>query len=107
MSESQSDVSSIIDLILTRYQVTFTDKVYGEENEDYDILMNVFSLTPAQKRENRQYWGRELGMCWQLLVTEVCRHQRADYSPALRFGTDEPCDLVVGHFAIDTKYRIG
>jgi hypothetical protein len=70
--------------------------------------MDVFGISPELKRENRQYWGRELGMCWQRLIIEVCKHTRKkDFSPGLRVGADEPCDLVVGKIAIDTKYRIG
>ena len=69
--------------------------------------MDVFGITPDLKRENRQYWGRELGMCWQLIVSEVFRHFRSDYGPALRFQADEPCDFTVGEVAVDTKYRIG
>ena len=46
-------------------------------------------------------------MCWQRLVVELCRQTRNDFGPALRFGSDEPCDLTVGSLAIDTKYRIG
>ncbi|MBS0015621.1 MAG: hypothetical protein KFF72_04520 [Arthrospira sp. SH-MAG29] len=57
--------------ILEQYQNSFIDKVYSEENDQHDPLMDVFSLSPELKRENRQYWGRELGMCWQLLVMEV------------------------------------
>ncbi len=93
--------------ILAKYQTSFSEKVYKEENDESDLLMDLFALTPELKRENRQYWGRELGMCWQLLVTEVCRQRRADFAPALRFGADEPCDFVVELYAIDTKYRIG
>lgn len=26
-----------------------------------DVLMDVFGIVPTLKRENRQYWGRELG----------------------------------------------
>lgn len=93
--------------ILQRYQTSFIDKVYSEENDDHDPLMDVFHLSPELKRENRQYWGRELGMCWQLLVVEVCRSYCSDFMPAFKLGNDEPCDLVVGKRAIDTKYRIG
>lgn len=95
-------------LILKQYGESFSSKSYGEENEDLDPLMNVFGITPELKRENRQYWGRELGMCWQLLVSrtfEVCR--KADFGPGYRSGADEMCDLMVGKMAIDTKYRIG
>jgi hypothetical protein len=93
--------------ILQRYQTSFADKSYSEENDDLDLLMNVFGLTPELKRENRQYWGRELGMCWQLLVSEICRTYCEGFQSALKFDADEPCDLVVGKCAIDTKYRIG
>jgi hypothetical protein len=93
--------------ILGRYKGSFSDKVYKEENDNTDILMEVFGITSEVKRENRQYWGRELGMCWQRLVVEIFKQTRPDFSSPPRFGADEPCDLIVGHQAIDTKYRIG
>jgi hypothetical protein len=107
MSSSLPRLQNSLDGILAAYKGGFSRKVYSEENEDHDPLMDVFGITPARKRENRQYWGRELGMCWQKLVIEVCRQTRSDFGPALRFGADEPCDLIVGDLAIDTKYRIG
>lgn len=93
--------------ILGHYKASFTEKAYSEENDDIDLLMAVFGISPALKRENRQYWGRELGMCWQHLVADLFRLTRQDFKPALRFGADEPCDLIAGTYAIDTKYRIG
>lgn len=102
-----TDLSSLVDGTLHRYGLSFRSKVYNTENNDLDVLMEVFSITPELKRENRQYWGRELGMCWQVLVTQLCRTTRSDFKPALRVGLDEPCDLVIGAYAIDTKYRIG
>ena len=93
--------------ILVRYRRSFTGKVYGEESDESDPLMEAFGIAPALKRENRQYWGRELGMCWQLLVTELCRRTCKEFAPALRYGADEPCDFCVGKLAIDTKYRVG
>ena len=51
--------------------------------------MRAFGITPELKRENRQYWDRELGMCWQLLVVELCKHAHENFAPALRFGDDE------------------
>ncbi|MGB3192178.1 MAG: hypothetical protein WBB43_22460 [Limnoraphis sp.] len=96
-----------LEKILQRYQNSFVDKVYSEENDEHDPLMDVFGLSSQLKRENKQYWGRELGMCWQLLVTEVCKQYCDRFQAAIKFGSDEPCDLVVGHYAIDTKYRIG
>ena len=46
-------------------------------------------------------------MCWQLLVTEIFRSAGDDFAPALKIGYDEPCDVIFGNYAIDTKYRIG
>jgi hypothetical protein len=92
---------------MTQYQHSLTAKIYADENNDHDVLMELFNITPEMKRENRQYWGRELGMCWQLIVAAVCRARHSDYKPAPRFAADEPCDLIVGNYAIDTKYRIG
>lgn len=96
-----------IDPILERYYCSFKEKTYSAENNDTDVLMDIYGITPAQKRENRQYWGRELGMMWQLIVTEICRKNCSNFRPAIRIGNDEPCDLVLGQDAIDTKYRVG
>lgn len=95
-----------LDHILTRYQQSFAEKVYSDENDDHDLLMDAFGITPLLKRENRQYWGRELGKCWESLVIEACKNAPT-FRPALRIGGDEPCDLRVEHLAIDTKYRVG
>ena len=46
-------------------------------------------------------------MCWQFLVVELCKNTCSDYGNALKFGSNEPCDLVLGNDAIDTKYRVG
>jgi hypothetical protein len=104
---TKGDVSRAITPILDRYRQSFAAKIYNDENEEHDIVMDLFGLTPILKRENRQYWGRELGMCWQLIVSALCRLQCPDYRPAQRFAADEPFDLIVGNYAIDTKYRIG
>ncbi len=93
--------------ILDKYYASFKAKTYSAENNESDVLMDIYGITPEQKRENRQYWGRELGMMWQLIVTELCKHHCTDFEPALRVGADEPCDLRLGTDAIDTKYRIG
>lgn len=96
-----------LEQILARYQNSFIEKVYAEENEEHDPLRAVFSISPIIKRENRQYWGRELGMCWQLLVIETCKAYCSSFQPAFKVGSDEPCDLIVDGYAIDMKYRIG
>ena len=93
--------------VLRAYRDSFSMKTYSEENNEIDPIMNVFGITAIRKRENRQYWGRELGMCWQLLVTNVLSHYCDNYASAIKVGRDEPCDCCVGKDAIDTKYRIG
>jgi hypothetical protein len=93
--------------ILAQYQSSFSAKVYSDENNDHDVLMDVFGVTPELKRQNRQYWGRELGMCWQLLVAALFKATRSDFAPGYSDGADELCDLMAGTDAIDTKYRIG
>ncbi len=102
-----SNIENQLRGILDQYKKSFSEKVYREENEDYDVLMDVFGITPNLKRENRQYWGRELGMCWQMLVCKLFELRCEDFQPAIRIDGDEPCDCVVGKDAIDTKYRIG
>jgi hypothetical protein len=95
-----------LDAVLERYKTSFIEKVYSDENDDHDLLMQAFGISPLLKRENRQYWGRELGKCWESLVIEACRIVPT-FQPALRIGDDEPCDLIVQNYAIDTKYRLG
>jgi hypothetical protein len=104
---NKDDVESDIAGIISRYHLSFLSKVYSEENNDHDVIMDLFGITPLLKRENKQYWGRELGMCWQLIVSSVCKATCGNYQPPQRFGADEPYDLLVGGLAIDTKYRIG
>ncbi len=94
--------------VLREYQTTFSSKEYSAENEDVDALMAVFGITPTLKRENRQYWGRELGKCWERLLKRLFEVSRpSDFAPPLRIGSQEPCDFLLGDTAIDTKYRIG
>jgi hypothetical protein len=93
--------------ILVRYKKSFSGKIYVEENNDSDILMDVFNISPELKRENRQYWGRELGMCWELLVTKIAELNCSNFKPGLIINGDKPTDLFIGLDAIDTKYRIG
>lgn len=95
-----------LDDVLRRYHSSFVEKIYSDENDDHDLLMDAFGITPQLKRENRQYWGRELGKCWESLVIEACKDVDT-FQPALRIGDDEPCDLRVANYAIDTKYRVG
>lgn len=99
--------TNIVKQLLQTYYNSFINKTYIEENNDTDILMEIFGITPEQKRENRQYWGRELGMLWQRIITNLSEMNCKNYEPALRINCDEPCDLLIDKDAIDTKYRIG
>lgn len=92
--------------IFEQYFESFSKKEYIEENNDYDVLMEVFGITPELKRENRQYWGRELGMVWEKTLELIAKHHN-DYLPRFRIDRDEPVDFLLGADAIDTKYRIG
>ena len=100
-------MSKEIKNILSKYQKSFLSKRFPVEKNDSDLLMDVFNIDSKLKRENKQYWGRELGMCWQNMVTEICKSHCSNFSPPKKFGSDEPYDIGVGILAIDTKYRIG
>lgn len=104
---SPENLSRQLESILEQYQESFLEKIFSDESLQEDDLMLVYGLTQDIKAEHRQYWGRELGMCWQRLVTELCRQRCENFNEAIRQGGDELCDLVVGKDAIDTKYRIG
>lgn len=107
MDKANINLDTELRKILGQYRESFSDKTYNDENNDSDVLMNLFGISPELKRENRQYWGRELGMCWQLLIDRLCQLKCKNYKPALKIEADEPTDLFIGKDAIDTKYRIG
>ena len=58
----QNYLATSLDQILNQYKNSFSSKIYNEENDDHDLLMGLFGISPDLKRENRQYWGRELGV---------------------------------------------
>ena len=96
-----------LEVVLSHYKESFKKKEYNIESEEIDLLMEVFNISQIKKIENRQYWGRELGMCWQRLIVELFKSKDNTFKPAYKKGNDELCDLVSGNDAIDTKYRIG
>lgn len=104
---NKNNLSNSLENILTRYQQSFSQKTFSEEESTNDELMLIFGLTQEIKSANRQYWGRELGKCWELLVKELCKEKCSNYNSGIYENRDELCDLVVGKDAIDTKYRIG
>ena len=93
--------------VLNSYSKRFCDKIYTDEFNETDVLMDAFGITQELKRENKQYWGRELGKCWENLLRTLFESSCNDFEPAKRFGADEPADFFVGKDAIDTKYRVG
>ena len=95
-----------LDTIINNYHTKFKTKEFLDVLESSDLLMDLFDIDPATKRLNMQYWSRELGMCWQKLVVDVAQTHRTFAGP-IRWGDDEPCDLVLAKTAIDTKYRVG
>ena len=95
-----------LDTIINNYHTKFKTKEFPDVLESSDLLMDLFDIDPATKRLNMQYWSRELGMCWQKLVVDVAQTHRTFAGP-IRWGDDEPCDLVLAKTAIDTKYRVG
>ncbi|MBD2003723.1 MULTISPECIES: restriction endonuclease [Cyanophyceae] len=102
-----NEIQNSLERIIQQYSLSFAAKLFIEESLEEDDLMLVFGLTQAIKAENKQYWGRELGKCWERIVIQLCRQTCDNFGTAIREGQDELCDLVVGLDAIDTKYRIG
>ena len=96
-----------LETVLSHYRDSFSRKKYNIESKEIDLLMKVFNISQKKKFENKQYWGRELGMCWQKVVIEVFKAFDKSYKTALTDERDELCDLISGKDAIDTKYRIG
>lgn len=99
----EADLSNI----LKTYANSFSVKNFVKETPTIDVLMKAFALTPHVKSENRQYWGRELGKCWERLIVQLCSSACEGYKPAPRIHGSEPCDLLVDKVAIDAKYRVG
>ena len=92
--------------VLGKYQEAFSKKEISSEDGYSDVLMEVFNITPAIKSTNMQYWGRELGKCWEGIVQAIFS-ERNDYGPGIKEGADEICDCTIGKMAIEAKYRVG
>lgn len=107
-SDNDNECPESLIPIIDKYYQSFSSKIHEKNSSDTDFLMDLFGITHERKCENSQYWSRELGMFWQLIVTELCRtYKPHSFTPALKIGNTEPCDLFIGNDAIDTKYRIG
>jgi len=104
---SSESIEIILRGILEKYKVAFNDKVFPDKSSDEDYLMLVFGLTQEIKSQNKQYWGRELGKCWERIVIEICKQKCKDFGLRIKKEQGEFCDFTIGKIAIDTKYRIG
>lgn len=102
-----SAIENKLNQVLNNYSESFSNKIYSDENEESDVLMEVFGITQVLKSENKQYWGRELGKCWENLLRGIFEMTHQDFQPPKKFGKDEPADFFCGLDAIDTKYRVG
>lgn len=106
--DPESQLEKVLLETLTTYKRSFLGHKPASENNESDILMEVFDISPQMKTENRQFWGRELGMCWQRIVSSTFAHHcPTQFSVPRKFGSDEPYDVGLGLYAIDTKYRVG
>jgi hypothetical protein len=102
-----SNLEEKLKTVILKYSESFTEKVYADGFNDTDVLMDAFGITQELKSENKQYWGRELGKCWENLLRDLFEATCKEFEPPKRFGADEPADFFVGKDAIDTKYRVG
>ncbi len=100
------NIKNALNDVLNAYQNKFQSKKIVTEEGSSDILMEIFGITPSQKLGNMQYWGRELGKCWERLIQNTLK-TNPRYKPGLKIGRDELCDCIVNGFAIDAKYRVG
>ena len=106
MSFDTEEKNMIRHEILSSYQLSFANKTFITKEETEDILMNTFSLTNHMKKQNKQYWNRELGKCWEKLVISAFENLKG-FGKGIRNNRDEICDLVFNEFGIDTKYCVG
>ncbi|HGJ66763.1 TPA: restriction endonuclease [bacterium] len=104
---SSESVESTLEDILEKYKKAFSSKIFPDESSDVDDLMLVFGLTQEIKSLNKQYWGRELGKCWERIVIETCKQRCKYFGSRIKKEQGEFCDFTIGKTAIDTKYRIG
>ena len=105
--ETQQNLDKSLQDILTEKARAFNEKVFDRESSTPDVLMNAFSLTHDVKDKDPQYWSRSLGSLFQDIVVKTCEASRPDITPPIRVEKSEPCDFIMGKFAIDTKYRFG
>jgi len=96
-----------LECVLGQYQKSFQTKIHDPTLGESDVLMEAFGITATVKAGAPQYWGRELGMCWERLVRGLFASHGTGYGPALTVNDGQPCDLTFDGVAVDTKYRLG
>jgi len=103
----EADVERRFGAVLDGFRASFARKDFPSKQSEPDLLMEVFGLTNAMKLSQPQYWGRELGSCWERLVKEACAQApyRVSFPPPGSRRT--PCDIILRQLAIETKYRVG
>ena len=74
-----------------------------ERGERNITLINAEKIANALEQPLASFFFEKTS---RSLVVEVCKPVES-FQPALRIGGDEPCDLIVKQYAIDTKYRVG
>jgi hypothetical protein len=95
-----------VDEELNDILVSTKDKMSKKKNEPVpvsyaDILMKALEVTPAMKAINMQYWSIMLGHCWEKLVATVFIQQ----CPGRVAPKDTICDIYLGHYGVELKYR--
>lgn len=96
-----------LNIVLRKYNESFNKKTYQDKENEADVLMKAFGITQTLKNENKQYWGRELGKCWENLLRDLFAATCKDFEQPRKIAGGEPADFFVGKDAIDTKYRVG
>lgn len=104
MSKAKKEITEILD----KYNQSFNEKKFEKVSRQSDELVDYFGIPLDRIEENKQYWNRELGKCWERVVSKVFEiNCGEDFGPALQVDDDEPADFTYKGYAIDTKYRIG
>ena len=96
-----------LSIVLRKYNESFNKKTYQAKVNEADILMKAFGITQTLKNENKQYWGRELGKCWENLLRDLFAATCEHFELPRKIEGGEPADFFAGKDAIDTKYRVG
>jgi len=93
--------------IFQQYNQSFKRKNLKKDETSQDIIMNIFGKKQIDVDVNKQYWNREFGKFFEIIVVRIFKLTNKNFKPALRIGADEPCDCLIGNIAIDVKYRVG